>query len=515
MKPQLRVCIISEANPVSWAPLYIEAFRSRCEVITVGPAPKPEDLEWWGLDEGTDAIPSNDIAIPREYIEYLEALLPEGWDPDLVVAIASSNPAPLKCGPRLRCPTVFISVDTFQNLADFEFARYYDFVFAVQREYADALRDTGGGLPHWLPLACAPKRHFPVDTPPDADVSFVGSVRAKVHHHLTTLLDALKEHFSVYTAENVFGDDYCEAIGRGKIALNISELNELNMRVFEVMSMGRLLMTDRLPTEAGLETLFEDSVHLVLYDGTADLIEKIGYYLEHGDKREAIAQAGQARVHELHTYEHRVDTLLEKVQSTIPDIAALKSLRLRHLEDEAVSYLPKVCRRLVDIGLGLPLSKYPLHKVDVDEYLGVTPAEEIAKARQGRYDVISVWPEVPEEQVDTVVLTHLESFGASVETMLARAQALLSAGGTLILQLSGEDLKGVGQSADQAALARWLLGHDLHLTHGKLTAAGGCWICARKRTKRLKPLLVELNTRYPVVGSVFPEGHFNSFPEDA
>ena len=190
----LRVCIITEANPVSWASLYVEAFRARCEVITVGPLPKAEDLKWWGLDGAPDVVQPNDVTVLTAEIVDLEVLLPVGWDPDLVVTIASSNHAVLRNTNLLRCPSAFISIDTFQNMADFEYARCYDFVFAAQREYADALGAKGSSRASWLPLACSPNRHHAVEVAAEADLAFVGSVRAHVHRHRhrLTLLEALR-----------------------------------------------------------------------------------------------------------------------------------------------------------------------------------------------------------------------------------------------------------------------------------------------------------------------------------
>ena len=66
---------------------------------------------------------------------------------------------------------------------------------------------------------------------------------------------------------------------QAKIIFNKSIRKDLNMRVFEAMSCGSMLVTDRLKPEAGLEELFKDKKHFVLYDNESDLVEKIGYYL--------------------------------------------------------------------------------------------------------------------------------------------------------------------------------------------------------------------------------------------
>ena len=54
---------------------------------------------------------------------------------------------------------------------------------------------------------------------------------------------------------------------------------------------------------------FENGKDLVIFESVDDLVQKIGYYLEHEDERKAIAENGYRKVKELHQYQNRFDEM--------------------------------------------------------------------------------------------------------------------------------------------------------------------------------------------------------------
>ena len=46
----IRVCILAEASPFTWVPHFVNAFKSRCDVFTLGPTPNDEALASWNLN---------------------------------------------------------------------------------------------------------------------------------------------------------------------------------------------------------------------------------------------------------------------------------------------------------------------------------------------------------------------------------------------------------------------------------------------------------------------------------
>ncbi len=123
----------------------------------------------------------------------------------------------------------------------------------------------------------------------------------------------LHKKFNLKVFNNVYGEEMAKIYSQAKIVFNKSAAGELNMRVFETLSCGSLLITDRLKPEVGLEEIFQDKKHLVLYNNENDLLEKIDYYLKHETEREEIAFCGHKEVLEKHTYEHRIKKMLEAI----------------------------------------------------------------------------------------------------------------------------------------------------------------------------------------------------------
>ena len=131
---RLRVCVIAKATPFIWVHHYVNAFRRHCDVITAGSSLTAEDLDRTGRTNLSHLMKPNDIDLEIDSVETLVNHLPPGWRPDLVVYIQSGIP-PVERIDWLTCPTTYISVDTWHDFAEFQFALPYDFVFASQREF--------------------------------------------------------------------------------------------------------------------------------------------------------------------------------------------------------------------------------------------------------------------------------------------------------------------------------------------------------------------------------------------
>jgi spore maturation protein CgeB len=89
-----------------------------------------------------------------------------------------------------------------------------------------------------------------------------------------------------------------------------------NMRLYEATGVGTLLLTD---AGRNLVDLFEPGDEVVVYRDEDDLVEKITYFLEHDDEREAIARAGHERTLSEHTYAHRMKELAGLLQRELSE----------------------------------------------------------------------------------------------------------------------------------------------------------------------------------------------------
>ena len=126
------------------------------------------------------------------------------------------------------------------------------------------------------------------------------------------LTEIIKEAFGErFNNERYFyGADHAKRLNMGKIVFQKSQFNEITRRVFEGMLCGKMVITDRLPPETGLQDLFIDGLDIVYYDNAQDAIDKIRYYASHDSERLAIAENGYKKVLENHTCSQRVDDIL-------------------------------------------------------------------------------------------------------------------------------------------------------------------------------------------------------------
>lgn len=94
----------------------------------------------------------------------------------------------------------------------------------------------------------------------------------------------------------VLGDDYRRAICGAKIALCfLSKLNidTYTTRNFQIPAMQTFCLTEY--TE-DLASMFKEGVEMEFFRSREELLDKIEYYLSHGNEREQIAQRGYERV---------------------------------------------------------------------------------------------------------------------------------------------------------------------------------------------------------------------------
>lgn len=218
---------------------------------------------------------------------------------------------------RLR-PSAWWAIDTHLDLPWYlAKAPDFDFVFSAQRNGAEQLRTAGVANAAWLPLACDPEFHGRRDVALRWDVAFVGHVFPGPREEL---LDRLRRRFPKSFIGQAAFTDLGRIYSASRAVFNRSLRDDVNMRVFEGLASGSLLLTNDLAANGQAE-LFRDGVHLATYRDADDLIDKLGWYLQHDDKRRRIADAGGAAALASHTYRHRMESLLQAVDSRPRSVA--------------------------------------------------------------------------------------------------------------------------------------------------------------------------------------------------
>ena len=212
-------------------------------------------------------------------------------------------------------------------------APFYDSVFCAGTEAVELLRGAGVKNASWLPYACDPECHRPVELSGEErskyarDVVFVGSFypnRARVFEGLSDLNIgvwgpnwgrlAKSSPLSGKTVDaGIDHDEWVRIYNAAKIVLAVhfddsrTPCNQASPRLFEALACGSFVMTDAQPDA---KALFRDGEHLVFFNDAKDLRDKVSYYLRRPEERDRIAAGGRGEVLEKHTYRHRMKEIL-------------------------------------------------------------------------------------------------------------------------------------------------------------------------------------------------------------
>jgi len=120
----------------------------------------------------------------------------------------------------------------------------------------------------------------------------------------------------LFQGEYLTNDEKSKAVFAAKINLNTlvpAGVYGLNARTFEIAGIGGFQM---IQWRAGLSNLFDDGKELVAFKNFEELKEKIKYYLGNEAIRNKIANAGQKRAYNSHTYQHRLNLILNTIFSS-------------------------------------------------------------------------------------------------------------------------------------------------------------------------------------------------------
>ena len=261
------------------------------------------------------------IKTPTVYdIAAVAAGLPQTQTPDLVVVRTDAHMANVPTNlAGIRCPKVLLYADTYHCHEPIQSAfRYlnsekYDFIIILyDKQHVHWFREAGHENVYFMPGLEV--EHVPVDFSEDRQKSivFVGQF-GKYHLRRKWRLDQMSLRGYPLRVEMMTRRESARVYAQSQISFNCSLNGDLNMRVFEVLSAGGFLLTDKLSRQAGLDQVFEDGRHMVCYRDQNDLFAKLDYYLAHPDEALAIARQGHAECLRRHLPEHRVDSLLRLI----------------------------------------------------------------------------------------------------------------------------------------------------------------------------------------------------------
>lgn len=245
--------------------------------------------------------------------------------PDLLIVVESSvHPllVPLNI-EKLDCVTAWWAIDNHINYRwHKEFAVFFDYVFFAQKDFTEAASKYSGKNISWLTLACDPSIHLNKNLERTVDCGFVGNM----NKYRQRYFDELKMKTNIQIVNGLNPYQMADYYNTCKSVFNISMRGDLNMRTFEGMACGSLLITQDIKN--GLRDLFEPEKNIVIHNlkNAADIIK---YYEKNPELIASIAQAGYELASTKHTYAHRLQTIIDyagggKQQQFKSDVYAIR-----------------------------------------------------------------------------------------------------------------------------------------------------------------------------------------------
>ncbi len=315
------------AYPVTTAVYLERALRQLATVTTIGPRFPEELITTWKLENMK--LPLYDQMIPTGFTPDMAEILSTtaaDQQPDLYIWVESVGGHEPRNLAALRCPKVCCLIDSHLNLEHhLAWCQQFDYVFTAQREYVPALRQVNRNA-YWLPLGCDPDVHGGKSKQKQYDIGFVGALAFNPRRQ--QLLDKLGAEVNLYRTR-CFWHEMAEVFAASKIVFNTFARNDLNMRFFEALCSGSMLLSD-MASGSGQSDLFRDGEEYVCYHDTT-LIETAKFYLDNDELREQIAARGCRIVHNAHTYLHRMQDLLAVVSGAKAETCTAAELRERSL----------------------------------------------------------------------------------------------------------------------------------------------------------------------------------------
>jgi len=261
----------------------------------------------------------------------------KSYEPDLILSTMWDIPPgileKLKRGQNRDSLAVMWCPDALINFGrQYLFLAPWDFLFFKDKYVVDVFKKKLQLNAHLLPLACYPKWHYKVSLSAKematygCDITIAGGLypyRAKIFEHflhyqikiwgqpLSSYLESpvRKFHQGRYVGEL----EKSKAFNGAAIVLNTmhySEILGLNQRVFDTCGCGAFQIVDASPV---IKDFFIPGRELVCFRDLKELKEIIPYYLSRPQERAEIAQAGYLRAHAEHTFQHRLEKMLQVI----------------------------------------------------------------------------------------------------------------------------------------------------------------------------------------------------------
>jgi len=214
-------------------------------------------------------------------------------------------------------PTACFQIDTYAYIhRRVRWSMLFDYTILFHPGFEARFRCAGHPRPVTLPHAVDAEVFQGPEQERIFEVGWVGRTDGPLYRTRRQILKLLSQHFRMneWWRPHTY-EEMAEVYKRSKVVVNIARDDypqDAPLRFAEAMAAGALFIT-RLPTE--LTSLgFEEGKHFVGYRDERRLLDLVHYYLKHETERQRIAEAGREKVLREHTYDCRVETLLQMLE---------------------------------------------------------------------------------------------------------------------------------------------------------------------------------------------------------
>jgi hypothetical protein len=234
--------------------------------------------------------------------------------PNLLIKIDDGDYDPIKYKDLYDCPTVWWFVDSHTVFdRGLSIARNFDHTFCAQLEGVEKLVSSGIDA-QWLPLGCDPNVHtglFHLQHR-EYDIGFAGSITSSWAKDRQPLLNRISKEFKGRTLFTTTNSGQLSIVnGSSKIVINTCVNNDINMRFFEAISAGCILVTPEINNN-GYDKM-KKFKSIICYNGSIeDAIIKIKYALDNLNLLDTEAREASAYYQKHHCYERRMEELIKK-----------------------------------------------------------------------------------------------------------------------------------------------------------------------------------------------------------
>lgn len=298
---------------VSWytTPQYIPPFDLSDRQITVGPQAEPNQPQM--MLAGWTPAGEYDLMAALQAQQ-----LRTQFDALVVWSDASGSNRPLNLAA-FDCPKVLCVGDTHhleRPLTDvIGYAQRAGFDFIVSshnRQHLHWFGEAGFSKLAWIPGLKARHIPRPIKSGRKPQVCFIGQW-SDFHPRRQRLLAAMQDNAVPLLARQATREASADLYAGSVASFNASLNGDLNLRVFEVLSAGGCLLTDRLSPQSGLDLILREDRDFCAYGSAEELVDKARFLLREPAAALAIARAGNRTYTQTMLPQRQTEVLLDWV----------------------------------------------------------------------------------------------------------------------------------------------------------------------------------------------------------